>query len=43
MEVAIFLLVFVGAVLYFLFKQVKREGYPIWPFILLLLLCLLLD
>lgn len=43
MEVAIFLLVFVGAVLYFLFRQIKREGDSIWPYILLLLICLLLN
>ena len=43
MEVAIFLLVFVGAVYYFLFKQIKREGYSIWPIVLLLLIGLLLN
>lgn len=43
MEVAIFLLVFVGAVLYFLFRQIKREGYSIWPIVLLLLIGLLLN
>ena len=41
MEVAIFLLVFVGAVGYFLFKQIKREGGSIWLIILLILVYLL--
>lgn len=43
MEVAIFLLIFVGAVYYFLFRQIKREGYSIWPIVLLLLIGLLLN
>lgn len=42
MEVAIFLLVFVGAVGYFLFKQIKKEGGPIWLVVLLILIYLLL-
>ena len=43
MEVAILLITVVGATLYFLFKQIKREGGSIWPYILLLLISLLLN
>lgn len=42
MEVAIFLLTFVVAVYYFLFKQIKQEGGPIWLIVLLIIIELLL-
>ena len=42
MEVAIFLLVFVGTAYYFLFKQIKQEGGPIWLIVLLIVIELLL-
>lgn len=41
MEVAIFLLVFFGAVIYFICKQAKREGYSIFLIFLTLILYLL--
>lgn len=43
MEVAIFLLVFFDAVIYFICKQAKREGYSVFLVLLTLILYLLLN